>query len=207
MKVQTWHLVQCSNPCSCRARWRNWRVERPTVPWHWAPRGSSAPPAEERCQFSPQHQYVHCHPQTGRRLPSMHQIRCLYRWDGATGSETVAAEGTVTAHESSSWKGLNLLWLWEQSSVTYATGPLQFHLPAGQQTRVETGSYYGTSWTMSMSGFAGSQPVMKALRRLETHYSDFHLMFQIKLNSQSSKLLEASSATLTSQQTYTHNSK
>lgn len=35
---------------------------------------------------------------------------------------------------------------------------LWFHLPAGLQTRVETGSYCDTSWTMSMSGCAGSQP-------------------------------------------------
>lgn len=66
------------------------------LPWHWAHCGSWAPPAEGRCQFSPQHQYGHYHRLWGRRLPSMHQTRCPYRRDGETGSEKEAPEGKRT---------------------------------------------------------------------------------------------------------------
>ena len=73
------------------------KLDKTTLPWHWAPCGSWAPPVEEWCQFSPQHQYGHCHHLRGRRSPSMHQTRCPYHWGGAAGSAREAPEGTVWA--------------------------------------------------------------------------------------------------------------
>lgn len=123
------------------------------LPWHWAPRGSWAPPAEGLCQFSLQHQCGHCHHQRGRRLPSMHQTRCPYHWGGVAGSVREAPEGT-TAHYGTfqlryCWKSIIELWC---------------YIPAGPQTTEDTGSYFDTSWTMSMSDYAGSQP------EVITHY-------------------------------------
>lgn len=66
-----------------------------TLPWHWVPHGSWAPPVGGQRQFSLQHQYGHCHHLWGRRLPSMHQTRCPYHWDGAIGSEMEAPEATT----------------------------------------------------------------------------------------------------------------
>lgn len=74
-----------------------------TLPWHWAPHGSWAPLVEERCQFSPQHQYGHCPHLWGRRLPSMRQTKCPYHWDGATGSEMEAPAGTIVKVQPYCW--------------------------------------------------------------------------------------------------------
>lgn len=56
-----------------------------TLPWHQAPGDSWAPPVEEQYRFSLQFQCGHCHHQKGRKLPSMHQIRCPCHLDEAAG--------------------------------------------------------------------------------------------------------------------------
>lgn len=74
-----------------------------TIPWRWAPRGSWAPPILGRCQFLRRRQCGHCHHLRDTRLPSRHQTRCPYQWDGAVGSEREAPDEQGTAHETSFW--------------------------------------------------------------------------------------------------------
>lgn len=90
-----------------------------TLPWHWAPHGSWAPPTERRCQFLPQPQYDHCHHLRGRRLPSMRQTRCPYHWGGATGSEREAPEGQLQHISPLMWASFWTEKEWSWGSLTY----------------------------------------------------------------------------------------
>lgn len=138
-----------------RAKWA-----KTTLPWHWAPCGSWAPPVEGWCQFLPQHQYGHCHHLRDRRSPSMHQTRCPYHWGGAAGSAREAPEGTVWASP---------FWTLNAALGVKDAQTSDGHLPAWLQTMVDTGSYCDTSWTMSMLDCGGSQPGM--IEQYDRHYT------------------------------------